>query len=358
MAKAQQKLTVVPLEPVEVNDLKAAAESAKVAVNPAAETDDQPDAKADGKPDLAPQVPAKDEAGSDDDAPPPPARPLSPTTRALAELNEAFPTIEEKYRTAVLIASLGQLEPAFNALLYLSDPTSKPEIPSASGQPSTGAAVPSTLTEDEKLARRLQQEFEREERQRRQRHRRREQPRPVPADDYESGDEFGQIKETFTQGLEEARTTLNGWVSGLAKKFLPEEDQDYPEPQRPHAQHRLLQPHARNARDARDAPASSQNPKLFGALGGSSYARKTSRFDEDPVILSNDFDSRISLNDNDNEAAPLLPQRKLHLVQPQPQNQGFDAAKKWQPLNADTPVNSDAFLVTDSEEESEDKRDK
>ncbi|KAL7663157.1 CUE domain-containing protein [[Candida] zeylanoides] len=357
MAKAHENLTVVPSEPVEVNDSKAAAESAKRAVNTsAAETDDKPDAEADAEPDSAPQVPAKDEAGSDDDAPPPPARPLSPTTRALGELKEAFPTIEEKYRTAVLIASSGQLEPAFNALLYLSDPTSKPEIPAASGQPPAGAAVPSTLTEDEKLARRLQQEFEREERQRRHRHRKRESPRPVPVDDYDSGDEFGQIKETFTQGLEEARTTLNGWVSGLAKKFSPEEDQGYPErPQRPHAQHRSSEPHAR---DARDAPASNQNPKLFGALGGSSYARKTSRFDEDPVILSNDFDSRISLNDNDNEAVPPLPRRKSQLAQPQPQTQSFDTAKKWQPLNADTPVNSDAFLVTDSEEESEDKRNK
>ena len=87
--------------------------------------------------------------------------------------------------------------------------------------------------------------------------------------------------------MEEARTTLNGWVSNLAKRFDGNSDQQGQQKQ-------------------------SENPKLFGALGGSSFnenKRKSNRFDEDPEIISNDFHDRIRLQDNDNEQTPSLPSR-------------------------------------------------
>ncbi len=51
-------------------------------------------------------------------APPPkPPRPMSPRAKAEATLIEAFPSIDIKVVKAVLIASNGKVEPAFNALL-------------------------------------------------------------------------------------------------------------------------------------------------------------------------------------------------------------------------------------------------
>jgi len=58
------------------------------------------------------------EREQEDEAPPvKPPRPLSPQQQALITLIEAFPSIDGKVVKAVLAASGGQMEPAFNALL-------------------------------------------------------------------------------------------------------------------------------------------------------------------------------------------------------------------------------------------------
>lgn len=329
MANKKEELNVVSNDPVDPIDTKPVLK----------EDDKAPAKKTDEKEPATEEVPIDDDV-EDEAAPPQPPRPVDPITKITTELKDAFPGIDEKYITAVLIASQGEVDPAFNALLYISDPSFKPEIPVPSLGTPKGPAPSSrkgtTLTDDELLARKLQKEFELEDERRRRRDKRKHQKQhqqQQPAGD-ESGDDFDQIKETFTQGLEEARTTLNGWVSGIAKKFDSNPDQQ------------------------------KQNPKLFSALGGSSFnndnKRKTNRFDEDPQILSNDFNNRISLTDNDNDKdLPHLPQRagsnhSKTTTTSAPQSDTPADTKnpsKWQPLNSDVPANSDAFLVTDSEDE-------
>lgn len=362
MAKEVEKLSVVPQEPVTLDDGKSETSDVKK------ETESVKDTKEVAKTEQPPAVPEKESSKvnasgkneqDEEDAPAKPARPVSPVTQRTKELKEAFPSIEDKIITAVLIASSGQLDPAFNALLYLSDPSFKPEIPISAAPSSSGAGpVPvATLTDDEKLARRLQQEYEREEHERRLRHDRRrkgqqqqqQQRRQQNPNDYDSPDEFEQIKESFTQGFEEARTTLNGWVSGLTKKFQDPEEQE----QERRQQNRQQQPHQQYQQQQQQQRPST-NPKLFGALGGSSYNKKQSlKFDEDPIILSNDFHDRINLHDNDNDDddAPVLPRRLNQTGTEQSDSFTEPNNKKWQPLNSDAPVNSDAFLVTDSEDE-------
>ena len=162
---------------------------------------------------------------AEEEAPAPPPRPVSPLTQIKQDLKDAFPNVEEKLVTAVLIASQGNPDPAFNALLYISDPSVEAEIPEpAPPVPSKQVNRPkNTLTDDELLARKLQKEFELEDKRRRAQHHDRErrrrcyQSQPEDLED-DSVDEFGQIKESFSQGFEEARTTLNGWVSGIAEK--------------------------------------------------------------------------------------------------------------------------------------------
>lgn len=219
---------------------------------------------------------------TEEPAPPAPPRPTSPTTTLKNTLKEAFPSSDDRLITAILIASQGNLDTAFNAMLYLNDETMEP--------PPIVAVNPvepiSKETDDEKLARQLQKEFEMEERRRK----RRVQQKQRHQQEEESSDEFEQIKKNFSEGLEEARNTLNGWVSGLARKF--------------------------------DGQPKNDN-QLFGALGGSSFKKNNNKFDEDPKIINN-FD-KIKLDDN--EGAPELPKR-----------------------NAPSMANSDAFLV-DSDEE-------
>lgn len=60
---------------------------------------------------------ASKHATVEDDAPPKPPRPLSPQQQAENTLKEAFPSIDAAVVKAVLRASGGRVEPAFNALL-------------------------------------------------------------------------------------------------------------------------------------------------------------------------------------------------------------------------------------------------
>jgi hypothetical protein len=57
----------------------------------------------------------------EDVGPPKPPRPLSPRQQAENTLREAFPTIDAAVVKAVLTASGGKVEPAFNALLGMVD---------------------------------------------------------------------------------------------------------------------------------------------------------------------------------------------------------------------------------------------
>lgn len=90
------------------------------------------------------------------------------------QLKDAFPNIEDKYIRAVIIASQGDLDPAFNALLYLSDPqhvtdiplpSKPPRKPSRHGSTSTGVSQTATTSSSsssrrkaEAMRKKLQQE--------------------------------------------------------------------------------------------------------------------------------------------------------------------------------------------------------
>ncbi|QRG40705.1 hypothetical protein FDK38_005193 [Candidozyma auris] len=339
---AKEKLSVAPTTPIDLDevddsakDTKAETSDKKPETDKESESkdevkDDKDEEKEDKKEDTKDKNEDKEEkedkssgkgsskkADEESDAPPPPARPLSPLSQVKKDLKDAFPQIEDKYIQAILIASQGQPDPAFNALLYLSDPTYTPDI--AIPAPPPVPPKQQDLTDDELLARQLQKEFEREERRRRSQHRKKSAPPPGE----ESPDEIEQLKETFTQGFEEAKSTINGWVSGLSRKFSQDPNEN---------QNRSGQNRGQNR---------TQSPKLFGALGGSSFNQnqRAKRFDEDPEILSSDFHDHVNLH---SEKAPSLPKRE----RPKEEEQ-----HKWQPLNSDVPVTSDAFLVTDSEDE-------
>lgn len=67
---------------------------------------------------LSGDAPAGAKAATVEEVPPPkPPRPLSPQQQAENTLKEAFPSIDAAVVKAVLTASGGRIEPAFNALL-------------------------------------------------------------------------------------------------------------------------------------------------------------------------------------------------------------------------------------------------
>lgn len=349
---AKEKLSAASTQPVDLDNKQLEdlplddtenAETPKEAASTATATDESKT--------TVPVTVSKEE--DEENAPPRPRRPESPILKLQREMKEAFPDVDEKTVYAILIASQGQQEPAFNALLYLSDPSYKPEITlvEPAAPPLPGRRGPSgvgSTDDDERLARELQKQFEQEERRRRREYRRAQPQQNTQGQDSEIPDEFEQIKETFAKGVEDARTTINGWVSSFAKKIdgkRSDDEDDY----------------------GNNGANSGNSPKLFGALGGSSVTGRSqgrqggkARFDEDPVILSSGV-NLISLHnqEKDDSEAPSLPKRKESPGSvTSPVSNTSAKPSKWQPLSSDVPVNSDAFLVTDSDDELDTKKEK
>jgi hypothetical protein len=109
------------------------------------------------KPEVAPNPPPKDEH-----PPAKPPRPVSAREQAENTLKEAFPSIETSVIKAVLAASGGQLEPAFNALLGMTDPDAQrePDPPAMPPRPPRGQSLPQNQVDsDEMYARQLQEHY-------------------------------------------------------------------------------------------------------------------------------------------------------------------------------------------------------
>jgi CUE domain len=109
------------------------------------------------KSEKAPHPPPKDEV-----PPAKPPRPVSAREQAENTLKEAFPTIEVSVVKAVLAASGGQVEPAFNALLGMTDPDAQqePPPPAMPPRPPRQQSMPQNqLDTDEQYARQLQEHY-------------------------------------------------------------------------------------------------------------------------------------------------------------------------------------------------------
>ena len=112
----------------------------------AADTPSSPPAKS------ASAVTTPSAQAADDVAPPKPPRPLSPQQQAENTLKEAFPSIDATVVRAVLHASGGQVEPAFNALLGMSDPDAAEPTPPPQPPRRQQSPLPSRTTEQDQLA--------------------------------------------------------------------------------------------------------------------------------------------------------------------------------------------------------------
>ncbi|CEP60697.1 CUE domain-containing protein LALA0_S01e16886g [Lachancea lanzarotensis] len=313
---------------------------------------------------------------ADEELPPLPKRNSSNTqvvqNPILAELTEAFPNVEAKYVKAVLIASSGALDPAFSALLYLSDPTFEAEaaIPSAPPQTDREGPVRSSkggrtqFEQDELLARQLDAQFnksrsrhaarqeaeggdERAARESRIRRRQREYERrtaqgqrPMNPEEQRYYDELGheandddflsqfvekdlpEIRDRVGRQVQETGKKVNEWFTGIRKNWTqeqqPQESQyeDYPEfSQRNNAAQRSHRRNSSNRSSGSDndkhVRPEQRNVRFnsFGAKEGDDSADTSQRLASHGISIFNKMDSDERYGDNDEDVAPQLPSR-------------------------------------------------
>lgn len=236
---------------------------------------------------------------AEEEAPPKPPRPANPQAQAEATLIEAFPSIDSKVVKAVLVASGGKVEPAFNALLGMSDPDAQVEEPAPPPPPPRPTQAQQQLDADERYARQLAAHYEAAAH-----HggygsgdrgpplpQRRRQGDDLYDDDRAGGgffeEDLPRIQENMRQGFINTQKTVNRWISDFKKRIDGDEEEDQ----------------GGTARDngfRRQNFGPSQSDQLHG-ISKISEGRRSGdreRYDADPHVLSDDF-TQLELRDDD-----------------------------------------------------------
>ncbi|CCE62183.1 hypothetical protein TPHA_0C00260 [Tetrapisispora phaffii CBS 4417] len=241
------------VEDISLEEEKATPEEEVKLVNEQMEEEEvNPETKNDAEEDSAPPLPARKptpELASE-------VQDINPLFR---QLKDAFPSIEDVYINTVLIASQGDMDKSFNAMLYLSDPKDSgitvPSTPlSKSSTRKDNRSAMSQYEQDELLARQLSEKFnssktgrkyERDEQQRsdqRRRERQRRQNSQLTAAErreyYDEGDDswsqflekdLPEIKDMANKQIQETAQKLNNWFGGV-KKNLSNMSDEYGNP--------------------------------------------------------------------------------------------------------------------------------
>jgi len=310
----------------------------------------------------------------DEEAPPAkPPRPLSPQVQAENTLIEAFPGVDAKVVKAVLVASGGKVEPAFNALLSMSDPDFRAEE-TPPPQPPRPRQPKSQLEADEQYARQLAQHYHSASAGYGSRERgdpplpqRRKESNLKPNELYDDrehsffDDDLPVIKENVRKGFLETQTTVNKWITNFRKKLDGEDDESD-----------VVQPG--NSQNQRQNFGPSTHEQLYG-IRKSSEARRSGdreRYDADNRVLGDDFEA-LELRDEEGptHARSNRPLANPDLFKPTPVappqggpvdevearerfTQG-NKTKKWQPLTSVAPhpevEDHDPFSLGDSDED-------
>ncbi|DAA76312.1 TPA_exp: Uncharacterized protein A8136_0984 [Trichophyton benhamiae CBS 112371] len=237
----------------------------------------------------------------------------NPYQRIIDDLKEAFPNIDAPVIKAVVVASDGNVERAFNALLGMSDPDAQEEVrPAVPPRPSAGGVATSTtqsqLEDDERYARQLAEHYSGAD----QRRGYQQQPSSSIWDHGPASGQRGQglkpnelydkehsfldddlpiIKENIRKGFLETQSRVNSWVENFKRRLDGEEsdeDAQYGHSQRQYGQRQQQQ----------------QHQQQYGYPNRRSVDRE--RYDADPHVLGDDFSS---LELRDNEVPPPRPPR-------------------------------------------------
>jgi hypothetical protein len=321
-----------------------------------------------------------------DDAPPPqPPRPLTEMQKNEHILKEAFPDIDLGVIKAVLRASGGRIDPAFNALLGMSDPDAVqnevlPEAAPPQPPRPTDRSHMSQLEADEAFARRLAEQdnvgaYEARTASGDQQPRRQATGlKPNEMYDREHSffdDDLPVIQDNLRKGFLTTQKQVNTWFTNLKKRI----DGDYD-----------------SEEDESQPSKHSGYPPRRSGEGGSRRSNDYHRYDADPQVLGDDF-AGIRLNpdgtqgrsgnpdlyrpppsstsprpdgrkvafqeghqdiDDPYDASPKVPPKDVPAGQPA----SGGKASKWQPMTAVDPNpigEHDPFSLGDSEDEKDAK---
>ncbi|KAF5691779.1 CUE domain-containing protein [Fusarium circinatum] len=325
------------------------------------------------------QAQAQAPSPTNETAPPKPPRPVSEAQKNETILKEAFPTVELSVIKAVLRASGGRVEPAFHALLEMTDPDAAQNEPVDEAPPPQpprpqNRTQMSQLEADELYARQLAEHYDnvgayesrtanRGQRQGQQG----QQGQDEWGDDREHSfidDDLPVIRENLRKGFFETQEKVNGWITNIKKKIEENFDESEEQTQRQGEPFRRPGESSRRSGDY-------------------------DRYDADPQVLSDDFAGMKFSSDGTPMNRPMAntgmykppppstspkpsngrrvgfkeETEEINMYDSSPRVPPKDAApasgtrgSKWQPMSAVEPspiAENDPFSLGDSEDERE-----
>ncbi|ODH19731.1 hypothetical protein ACO22_06120 [Paracoccidioides brasiliensis] len=338
-------------------------------------------------------APSSQQTPSNDEPPPKPPRPLSPMQQAENTLKEVFPSIDASVIKAVLVASDGNVERSFHALLGMSDPSAQIDLPPMMPPrpPRKDSPTQRQLEADEMYARQLAEHYSGASQRYRSPNSSWDHEPHLPRQSRETGlkpnelyddrehnffdDDLPIIKENIRKGFLETQTKVTSWVQNFKKKLEGDEEDEYgntpPRPTQGYAQ----------------GYGESQTYRMKRS-GDGRRSGDRERYDADPQVLGDDF-STLELRDSEAEpprstrplanpdlfksSSPSHDRRKVSFQEGPPEeisesyrpgsgssnnkpSTGGNKSSKWQPLSAVEPSpvgDNDPFSLGDSDDERE-----
>ncbi|PFH61988.1 hypothetical protein XA68_15530 [Ophiocordyceps unilateralis] len=302
-----------------------------------------------------------------------PPKPVSETEKNILTLKEAFPSVEETVIRAILRASGGRVEPAFHALLEMTDPEAARNEPQDAPAPAQQPAQPqarggmSQVESDELYARQLAEHYDNVgSYEARTSNRSRAVPQSPTSNDEDRehsfiDDDLPVIRENLRKGFLDTQTKVNGWITNLKKRIedgFDEYGETDPGPRLP---------------PRRQGEASREATRRSGDYH---------RYDADPEVLGDDF-AGMGISSDGNASGTTLPKQttpsrtdegrrvgfkdteeiNMYDASPtttskDPMSTGATKTSKWQPLSKVEPkpiADNDPFSLGDSEDEKETK---
>ena len=144
-------------------------------------------------------------------------KPIEQQNPDLATLSAAFPQVDQAVVSAVLIASSGNIERAFDALLGMSDPDYTPEpLPTASSAPiQQSLEAQEQIHADELLARQIALGGSQRRTNRRVANDDQDEPQHSFMDD-----ELPVIKENIIQGFNDTKMKVSSFINNLRNQYI------------------------------------------------------------------------------------------------------------------------------------------
>ncbi|KAK2594859.1 ubiquitin-binding protein cue5 [Conoideocrella luteorostrata] len=308
-------------------------------------------------------------------APQKPPRPVTEAQKNVMILKEAFPSVDDAVIRAVLRASGGKAEPAFNALLEMTDPDAvkdePEEVPPPQPPRPQGRGQMTQVEADELYARQLAEHYDNVSAYEARTSNRSRNTQQMDEDREHNfmDDDLPVIRDNLRKGFLDTQSKVNGWITNLRKRLEDSFDES-----EENTQHHG-QPTRRQGETSR-------------------RSGDYERYDADPQVLSDDF-AGIKLS-SDGSAAHGRPTINSGIHRPPPPSTsprpgngrrvGFKdepeeinmydtsptvppkdtlsnsgKASKWKPLSSVEPspiTDNDPFSLGDSEDEKEVSKDK